>query len=106
MKTIAVILFMVFVISACSTSKNAQQEPESNQELIADYTTDPTVEEKIVKKETPSVAEPLIHTVVKGESLWVIAKHYGITVKDIINANEIENASLIKIGQQLVIPNK
>lgn len=48
------------------------------------------------------------HTVEKGENLWNIAtKYYGDGFKwvDIATENKLDNASVIEVGQELVIPN-
>jgi len=48
------------------------------------------------------------HKVVKGENLWNIAvKYYGDGFKwvDIATENKLANASIIEVGQELVIPN-
>jgi LysM repeat protein len=44
------------------------------------------------------------HTVAPGESLTVIASRYGVRVGDIALANKIRDPSLIRPGQQLLIP--
>lgn len=44
------------------------------------------------------------HTVKAGETLSAIAKRYGVSQQVIISANNIGNASLIYVGQRLVIP--
>jgi LysM repeat protein len=44
------------------------------------------------------------HTVAPGETLLQIARRYGLTVDDLIRANNIINPSLITVGQVLVIP--
>lgn len=44
-----------------------------------------------------------IYIVQSGDSLWSIANQYGITVDELIKANNLENNSL-SIGQQLYIP--
>ena len=43
------------------------------------------------------------HTVAKGESLWGIAKKYGISVEEIQRWNELENADSIDEGQNLQV---
>ena len=54
----------------------------------------------------PAVGEEelaqLWHTVVKGESLWVIAKRYDTAVNDLLALNpDIRNPNLILIGQKV-----
>ncbi|HLO04906.1 MAG TPA: glycoside hydrolase family 18 protein [Symbiobacteriaceae bacterium] len=45
-----------------------------------------------------------IHVVQPGQSLWTIAKGYGLTPQTIIAANELQNAESMVPGQALVIP--
>ena len=51
-----------------------------------------------------SYSRGIYHTVDKGETLWKIAKAYNADIKQIIDANKIENPSLITAGQNLFIP--
>ncbi|MBQ9430244.1 MAG: LysM peptidoglycan-binding domain-containing protein [Kiritimatiellae bacterium] len=44
------------------------------------------------------------HKVEKGQTLTEIAREYGTTVKAIMKANNLSNASSIRIGQVLFIP--
>ncbi len=44
------------------------------------------------------------YTVVKGDSLWSIAKKYNTTVDNIKKNNKL-NSNLLKIGQKLILPN-
>jgi len=44
------------------------------------------------------------HVVKKGESLSQIAKHYGVSMKKIMGANRIKDASKIRSGMVLTIP--
>ena len=53
----------------------------------------------------PSPAEaPREHTVRSGETLWRIARRYGITVRALANANGIEASRPLRIGKVLRIP--
>ena len=45
-----------------------------------------------------------IYIVQSGENLTEIAERFGISVQDLINANNITDSNLISAGTQLVIP--
>ena len=49
-------------------------------------------------------ATRVVHVVQKGETLTIIARRYGTTVKAIAELNEIKNVDLIYEGQELLIP--
>lgn len=59
---------------------------------------------------TPTVATPTVaagtfkHTVAPGESLTVIANRYGVKIGEIALANKVRDPSLIRPGQELIIP--
>ncbi|MGI6491536.1 MAG: LysM peptidoglycan-binding domain-containing protein [Peptococcaceae bacterium] len=44
------------------------------------------------------------YTVQTGDTLFLIAQRYGTTIERIVQANNIENPDLIRVGQVLVIP--
>lgn len=43
------------------------------------------------------------YTVKKGDTLWAIAKKYGVTINDLVAWNGIANPNLLKVGQKLTI---
>ena len=45
-----------------------------------------------------------IHVVKEGDSLWSIAHQYGVTMDQIVSANQLENPNALVVGQALVIP--
>jgi spore coat assembly protein SafA len=48
---------------------------------------------------------PQIHTVVKGDTMSKIAKKYGVTVEELMDANpQIKNPNKIAIGDAITIP--
>ncbi len=47
--------------------------------------------------------DPLIHTVNPGESLWSIAKQYGVSVTSILELNRLKQNAL-SVGQRLRMP--
>lgn len=52
----------------------------------------------------PSPSSAKTHKVARGESLWSIARQYGVSLQEIAEANRITNPALINVGQILVIP--
>ncbi len=55
---------------------------------------------------TPTLAPAptTVHTVTYGETLYLIALRYGISVRALIEANNLPNPNVIYVGQRLVIP--
>jgi len=47
-----------------------------------------------------------VYIVVSGDSLYSIAQKFGITVKDLIETNNLGNNTNLTIGQELIIPDK
>lgn len=45
------------------------------------------------------------YTVVRGDSLWSVAKRHGVTVRELAAANNISEKAGLKLDQKLVIPN-
>ncbi|MEA3335242.1 MAG: LysM peptidoglycan-binding domain-containing protein [Chloroflexota bacterium] len=45
-----------------------------------------------------------LHVVLPGESLYAIAIQYGVTLQDLMAANQITNPDLIQRGQEIIIP--
>jgi LysM repeat protein len=45
-----------------------------------------------------------VYPVASGDTLNAIAKRYGLTVRELIEANDISDPNLLQVGQKLVIP--
>lgn len=85
---------------------NAKEEAEVPVEMarIDEADLEEKVEEEVVAADL-SVKDDLsrsFHTVVAGETLYAIARKYGMAVKDLIAMNGLESNSL-NIGQQLLV---
>ncbi|WP_163327702.1 LysM peptidoglycan-binding domain-containing protein [Desulfurobacterium thermolithotrophum] len=48
----------------------------------------------------------ITYVVKRGDSIAKIAKNYGVSVKDIIKANNLKRPYIIRVGQKLKIPTK
>jgi LysM repeat protein len=60
---------------------------------------------QILLAATPAHAQSkVVHVVKRGETLFSIARHYGVSVEAISAANNIADPSRIYAGQRLVIP--
>lgn len=46
------------------------------------------------------------YTVVRGDSLWTIAKHHHLTVSELAAANGLKAGAPVQIGQKILIPAK
>jgi len=53
---------------------------------------------------TPAPTAKRTHVVRRGESLWSIARHYGISLDLLRKANSMEHAQKLYVGQRLLLP--
>lgn len=53
---------------------------------------------------TLATAEDLVHVLKKGDTLYGIARAYGVSYEDLVAANGIRDANKIVIGQKIRIP--
>ena len=81
------------------TKKNVQQEMAANIAAgIVDYLKEnPPPENGNIPRQT------ITHIVVEGETLWGIARQYGLSVADILDINGMSENSGLKSGQELKI---
>tara|TARA_R110002096_G_scaffold83431_1_gene193436 strand:+ start:4460 stop:5053 length:594 start_codon:yes stop_codon:yes gene_type:complete len=59
------------------------------------------------KQSSPVVAKPAVsqkYVVKSGDNPWVIAKAHGITLAELLKANEIRDAKNLMIGDVLILP--
>jgi LysM repeat protein len=61
---------------------------------------------EVLVQSTPRDATPevLIYTVHEGDTLSAIAAAYGLTVEDLMVANQLEDPNVLSLGQTLTIP--
>lgn len=59
----------------------------------------------LIAATVPAVwAQGVTHVVQRGDTLYSIARRYGVTVQSLVQANGILNPNLIYVGQRLSIP--
>lgn len=52
---------------------------------------------------SPTAAGVRRHRVVRGESLWLISRRYGVTVQDLRRWNDIRVGQVLRVGQRLIV---
>ncbi|NLA58603.1 MAG: LysM peptidoglycan-binding domain-containing protein, partial [Firmicutes bacterium] len=80
-------------------TKAAVQEFQKSRGLLVDGIVGTQTWRELEKSPT------LTHVVQRGDSLYVLARRYGVSIKDIMEANNLTN-ELIVVGQKLTIPKK
>lgn len=64
----------------------------------------PEAEPPATLRAAPDTGEHFIYPVAGGDTLSTIAKRHSITLRELIDANDIEDPNLIHVGQKLIIP--
>ncbi|WP_431005187.1 LysM peptidoglycan-binding domain-containing protein [Tenacibaculum sp. TC6] len=76
---------------------------EVGQEIVVGYATTEKAKNDFLKGiPSEKVIDAKYHTVKKGDTLFTIAKHYGITVNELKRKNML-NDTTIYLGQRLII---
>ncbi len=112
-RRLALVLLMSILAAGCGSSATsvptAPPNPTPAPSDIFSDTPAPSDSSVPAASEAPT-SEPSIapgtttYTVKKGDTMWAIAKHYGITVAALRAANPKVNPNAMKIGTVLVIP--
>ena len=76
---------------------NKPKKPEKTKEIEKK-------QEPVKKVQTTSSTHSKIYVVKSGDRLSVIAGRYGVSIKKLMEANNIKNQNRIFIGQKLTIP--
>ena len=46
----------------------------------------------------------IVHTIRRGDTLYLLSRHYNVSVNDIMNANRNVNIYNLRIGDEICIP--
>jgi len=72
--------------------------------VIEEYGKPGLVKESEMPRSEEPAAGPVEHEVVKGETLSGIAEKYGVTLREIMELNSIQDPGKIRVGQAITIP--
>lgn len=64
----------------------------------------PSISEPAGQPTSSAPAGSTVHVVSSGETLYSIALAYGVTIEDIVAANDLANPDALSLGQELIIP--
>ena len=78
-------------------AKDSKSDDDSSEESSS-------VETRTASTREPSSVSSTTHVVRSGENLTLIAKKYGVSVRQIQKANRLGRRSVLKVGSRLVIP--
>ncbi|MFH1138185.1 MAG: LysM peptidoglycan-binding domain-containing protein [Pseudomonadota bacterium] len=79
----------------------SEAKVEAKSEQVAQKTTKASAGKKV--KNTPSTEEK-VYQVKQGDSIWILARKFGVSTNNIIKANKLNSGRALKVGQTLAIP--
>ena len=103
------------VMSATSSAESSNTASEPAEAEVVDASTVSTEKEPVADDavETAAASESLvaaepatscIHIIREEDTLYGLALRYSTTVSELVETNDIQNADIISLGQQIVIP--
>ncbi|MEY2466978.1 MAG: N-acetylmuramoyl-L-alanine amidase, partial [Verrucomicrobiota bacterium] len=116
--SIGVVCLMAMLIQGCrKPQETTDQNAETNNPVMPtmDNTNPPTMDTNpppMVSNVPPPMVENIApptpstqeYAIVKGDTFSSIAKHYGVTIKAIQDANPNVDPKKLKIGQKILVP--
>lgn len=92
------------LITLNSELRQGVTPPDATYKLKVPFGYATKVESVINNIPTSDKEESQIHRVQNGESLWLIARKYHVTVTNLVRANNLRNSNQLKVGQKIIIP--
>jgi LysM repeat protein len=101
---------LIISLAACTTAQALEKTPVPGTATAGIHAASPAAVRATAAPPTVTLPRPtasptpVLYTVQEGDTLFVIALDYGVTIEAIAAANYIDNPELIHPGQVLVIP--
>lgn len=106
---------LALTVAACSRGNDEViyitatplRDADGNVILPPTMTPDSPTDTPIVPTPNPTRERPPdtgLYAVQAGDTLFSIAEKYGLTLEELLNANDLPNASVLEVGQLLTIP--
>ncbi len=95
-KTIGLIIFMLFAFSSCARAPVRQSMPIPPSL--------PPAQPQVTPDFFPAgMRSNIVHVVAPGETVWRISKMYDVSIADIVRENRLKSSSMLEKGQRLKI---
>lgn len=98
-----VAILVAVVVAGCGSGRTATSAAPKRAPTSTTTPRSAVVASATPSRPTPAPA-PLLYTVRSGDTLSKIAQAFGVSLQDLIAANNITDANRIAVGQQLIIP--
>jgi lysozyme len=99
---------LLALLAACGDDGSPAETPESNQPVVSatpyDVTPTPIIVTGSGSSSGVAGGQEISYTVESGDTLLALATRFDTTVEAIMRRNDLESASDLNIGQQLIIP--
>jgi LysM repeat protein len=104
---IVVLVLHVVAVGGVYAFNSIKAERMARQERAQEFASEP-VPTRTALESSRTVARSLsmgeVHRVEAGETLAGIARNYGVTLSELEDANELRGVTLLRVGQELRIP--
>lgn len=99
----------ILILAGCGgddDDSTSEERPEDVEESAAATATPLTTNTAPTPTAIPAVIEPerLTYTVEPGDTMGAIANTFGVPLGALIEVNDMEDADVIQVGQEIIIP--
>lgn len=104
LRVLVVCAFVVLMIGGCTREKALPTPAPTSTARTAPAEHVPESSPTPSPTSTPDVPELTYYTVQAGDTVWDIADYFGISVQELVDANQLVEPDRLQPGQQLIIP--